>query len=170
MCLLYGRLAGYEAHGIGRQIRKTQTRIEGSGIARRRRTDGPLARPLWPEAPSINSPLSPDRGGCPPNAGERTGRTQILGPPPFKAGFEQPADSRLSPHSPSLSPRAGTVLVRDWGGVTHKAKVLEDGALFRSRRYKSLSEVARVITSSRWSGPLFFRLKSTAKDQNHGTR
>ena len=69
------------------------------------------------------------------------------------------ATPRLSPHFPSLRPRAGTVLVRDWGGVTHQAKVLEDGILFRSKRYKSLSEVARVITGSRWSGPLFFGLK-----------
>jgi|SRR5208337_2750897 len=70
-----------------------------------------------------------------------------------------PAPPRPSPHYPSLRPRAGTVLVREWGGVTHQAKVLEDGILFRSKRYKSLSEVARVITGSRWSGPLFFGLK-----------
>ena len=53
-----------------------------------------------------------------------------------------PATPRPSPHYPSLRPRVGTVLVRDWGGVTHQAKVLEDGILFRSKRYKSLSEVA----------------------------
>jgi Protein of unknown function (DUF2924) len=70
-----------------------------------------------------------------------------------------PATPRPSPHYPSVRPRAGTVLVRDWGGVTHQAEVLEDGILFRSKRYKSLSEVARVITGSRWSGPLFFGLK-----------
>ena len=81
-----------------------------------------------------------------------------------------PATPRPSPHYPSLGPRVGTVLVRDWGGVTHQAKVLEDGILFRSKRYKSLSEIARVITGSRWSGPLFFGLKSAAKEQNHGTR
>jgi len=81
-----------------------------------------------------------------------------------------PASRRLSPQLPSLRPKAGTVLVRDWGGVTHQAKVLEDGILFRSKRYKSLSEIARVITGSRWSGPLFFGLKSAAKEQNHGTR
>jgi hypothetical protein len=80
-----------------------------------------------------------------------------------------PATPRLSPHFPSLRPRAGTVLVRDWGGATHQAKVLEDGILFRSKRYKSLSEVARVITGTRWSGPLFFGLKS-AKELKHGTR
>src|SRR3984893_18002079 len=80
-----------------------------------------------------------------------------------------PATPRPSPYYPSLRPRAGTVLVRDWGGVTHQAKVLEDGILFRGKRYKSLSEIARVITGSRWSGPLFFGLKST-REQNHGTR
>jgi hypothetical protein len=80
-----------------------------------------------------------------------------------------PATPRLSPRFSSLRPRAGTVLVRDWGGVTHQAQVLEDGILFRSKRYKSLSEIARIITGSRWSGPLFFGLKSS-KEQNHGTR
>ena len=81
-----------------------------------------------------------------------------------------PATPRPSSHYPSLRPRAGTVLVRDWGGVTHQAKVLEDGILFRGKRYKSLSEVARVITGSRWSGPLFFGLKSNSKEQNDGAR
>jgi DUF2924 family protein len=80
-----------------------------------------------------------------------------------------PATPRPSPHYPNLRPRTGTVLVRDWGGVTHQAKVLEDGILFRSKRYKSLSEVARVITGARWSGPLFFGLRS-AKEQTHGSR
>jgi hypothetical protein len=70
-----------------------------------------------------------------------------------------PAAPRPSPRYPNLRPRAGTVLVRDWGGVTHQAKVLDDGILFRSKRYKSLSEAARVITGTRWSGPLFFGLK-----------
>jgi DUF2924 family protein len=42
---------------------------------------------------------------------------------------------------------------------------------FVANDYKSLSEVARVITGSRWSGPLFFGLKSAAKEQSHhGTR
>ena len=83
---------------------------------------------------------------------------------------DNPAPPRPSLRHSSLRPRAGTVLVRDWGGVTHQAKVLEDGILFRSKRYKSLSEVARIITGSRWSGPLFFGLKSAAKEQNLGTR
>jgi hypothetical protein len=79
-------------------------------------------------------------------------------------------DGRQAPGYPSFSPKPGTVLVRDWGGVTHQLKVLEDAILFRGKRYKSLSEVARVITGSRWSGPLFFGLKSATKEQSHGTR
>src|SRR5438132_1457172 len=91
MCVCTGRINNWlEAHGIGGQIRKTRTGIEGSGNARLRRAEEPLAQPLWYEASSENSPLSPDRGGCPPNAGECTGRTQIFGPPPSNAGREQP--------------------------------------------------------------------------------
>lgn len=70
------------------------------------------------------------------------------------------ATARPLPGHLSLRPRAGTLLVREWGGVTHQAKVLEDGIFFRSKRYKSLSEVARIITGARWSGPLFFGLKT----------
>ena len=80
------------------------------------------------------------------------------------------ARGQRAPAYPSLSPKPGTVFVRDWGGVTHQVKVLEDGILFRSNRYKSLSEVARVITGSRWSGTLFFGLKSAVKEQSHGAR
>jgi Protein of unknown function (DUF2924) len=79
-------------------------------------------------------------------------------------------DGRQAQSYPSLSPKPGTVLLRDWGGVTHQVKVLEDAILFRGKRYKSLSEVARVITGSRWSGPLFFGLKAAAKEQSHATR
>src|ERR1035437_4181184 len=43
---VWGRLTiGYEAHGIGCQIRKTRTGIEGSDNARRRRAEEPVAQP-----------------------------------------------------------------------------------------------------------------------------
>jgi hypothetical protein len=45
---------------------------------------------------------------------------------------------------------AGTVLLRKWGGVDHQVTVLERGVLFRGKRYRSLSEVAHLITGSRW--------------------
>jgi hypothetical protein len=80
------------------------------------------------------------------------------------------ADGRQASDYTTLSPKPGTVLVRDWGGVTYQVKVLEDGLLFRGKRYKSLSEVARIITGARWSGPLFFGLKSADKERDDGTR
>lgn len=58
----------------------------------------------------------------------------------------------------------GAVLVRQWGGGDHEVTVLEKGVLFRGKRHRSLSKVARVITGSRWSGPLFFGLKAPAKE------
>ena len=53
----------------------------------------------------------------------------------------------------------GTILLREWHGVNHRVTVLEGGVEYRGQRYRSLSEVARTITGSRWSGPLFFGLK-----------
>ena len=61
---------------------------------------------------------------------------------------------------------SGTVLLREWHGVTHRVTVLEDGALFRGRHYRSLSQVAREVTGSRWSGPLFFGLRSAKEAPN----
>jgi hypothetical protein len=62
----------------------------------------------------------------------------------------------------------GTVLVREWQGTSHRVSVLDDGVIYRGRRYQSLSEVARVITGTRWSGPLFFGLKQRAKEAGNG--
>jgi hypothetical protein len=42
--------------------------------------------------------------------------------------------------------------------------------MFQKKQYKSLSEVARKITGTRWSGPLFFGLKSTNKETTDGAR
>ena len=63
---------------------------------------------------------------------------------------------------------AGTVLIREWGGVSHRVTVLDRGVVYRGRRYRSLSEVAGVITGARWSGPLFFGLKRRAEKIAHG--
>jgi hypothetical protein len=54
-------------------------------------------------------------------------------------------------------------LLREWHGVTHEVVILDDGVLFRGKRCSSLSEVARMITGSRWSGPTFFGLNSVSK-------
>ncbi len=63
---------------------------------------------------------------------------------------------------------AGTVLIREWRGVRHRVVVLDNDVTYRGRRYKSLSEVARAITGTRWSRPLFFGLKGRAKEVARG--
>jgi hypothetical protein len=59
----------------------------------------------------------------------------------------------------------GTVLMREWRGKKHQVTVIEDGFLYRMKRFRSLSQIARLITGARWSGPLFFGLKSSRKEQ-----
>jgi hypothetical protein len=57
------------------------------------------------------------------------------------------------------APPVGTVLVREHRGIEHRVTVLDDGFEYQSRRYSSLSVIARAITGTQWSGPLFFGLK-----------
>jgi len=71
-------------------------------------------------------------------------------------------------YMPKRRASAGTVLIREWRGVSHRVTVLDHEVVYRDRRYKSLSEVARAITGSRWSGPLFFGLKGRAKEAVNG--
>ena len=55
---------------------------------------------------------------------------------------------------------AGMRLVRAWNGRTHVVTIGEDGVIrWNEREWRSLSEVARAITGTRWSGPAFFGLK-----------
>ena len=80
------------------------------------------------------------------------------------------AAARSSPKSPPVrKAETGTILVREWQGNAHRVTVLGDGVSFNGKRYRSLSEVAREITGSRWSGPRFFGLRTSALENNHGT-
>ena len=58
-----------------------------------------------------------------------------------------------------LELKSGTRLVREWQGRTYEVRVLDDGFSWQSTHYSSLSAVARKITGTPWSGPLFFGLK-----------
>jgi len=74
-----------------------------------------------------------------------------------------------SPKKPQIrKAQSGTILIREWQGNAHRVTVLDDGVSFNGKRYRSLSEVAREITGSRWSGPRFFGLRP-AQENNHGT-
>ena len=55
--------------------------------------------------------------------------------------------------------KPGTRLMRVWRGQTHEVLVLDDGFSWQGTDYRSLSAIARKITGTAWSGPLFFGLK-----------
>jgi hypothetical protein len=60
--------------------------------------------------------------------------------------------------------RPGTRLMREWNGKLHVVMVGEDNVIrWNEREWRSLSEVARAITGTRWSGPAFFGLKQKRK-------
>jgi hypothetical protein len=59
--------------------------------------------------------------------------------------------------APTLSP--GTRLVRNWHGRTFSVDVTETGFEWEGRAYRSLSQIARHITSTSRNGPQFFGVK-----------
>jgi hypothetical protein len=61
--------------------------------------------------------------------------------------------------NPRSTLRSGTRLVRSWQGILHEVKVLDSGYEYKGKSYASLSVIARAITGTRWSGPLFFGTK-----------
>lgn len=78
----------------------------------------------------------------------------------------QRLDQLAGDKSRTVAARPGMRLVREWRGVLHQVDVGEDGAVhWNGRSWKSLSEVARAITGTRWSGPAFFGLKTAVKDK-----
>jgi hypothetical protein len=57
--------------------------------------------------------------------------------------------------------KPGTKLIRTFRGEKYQVLVKADGFEYRSQIYGSLSEVAYVITGSRWNGWVFFGLKKS---------
>ena len=58
--------------------------------------------------------------------------------------------------SSSADLKPGTKLIREWQGRVHEVVIVEDGYVWSGKRYRSLSQIARIITGTRWSGPRFF--------------
>lgn len=100
---------------------------------------------------------------------------QVLGglKPSVRTVLERVADtstaSGVLPVRPAAKASTGTVLIRDWRGQSHRVTVLARGVSYRQKNYRSLSEVARIITGTRWSGPRFFGLKIRSKEGSGGT-
>jgi Protein of unknown function (DUF2924) len=81
----------------------------------------------------------------------------------LKAGTQIHARAR-----PDLAP--GTRLVREWRGRSYEVVALEEGFSWQGTHYRSLSAIARKITGTPWSGPLFFGLKQNQSKRRHGSQ
>lgn len=68
---------------------------------------------------------------------------------PLTRAFEQ-QQRKLAP---------GTVLTREWNGHHRRVMVLDEGFAWEGRTYRSLSEIAKAITGTKWNGPRFFGLR-----------
>lgn len=64
----------------------------------------------------------------------------------------------------SLRPKVGTRYVREYNGKLHEVTVLEAGYEYENKTYRSLSEVARTITGTKWSGPTIFGQRRSTKE------
>lgn len=82
-------------------------------------------------------------------------------------GRKRRGSRSIAPRHPRAAAdlQPGTRLIRLWRGRSHEVIVLDDGRSFRylDQTYRSLTEVARVITGIHWSGPRFFGLVTRAK-------
>lgn len=73
---------------------------------------------------------------------------------------QQKLDQQKRGKTRTSSAQPGMRLVREWKGRAHVVLVGEDEVIrWDGREWRSLSEVARAITGTRWSGPAFFGLK-----------
>jgi hypothetical protein len=78
-----------------------------------------------------------------------------------EAGYDELGGLRTEarPRSRQDLPLVGTRLVREWDGQRHEVTVVHGGFEYRGRRFRSLSAIAKLITSTHWNGPRFFGLR-----------
>jgi len=76
------------------------------------------------------------------------------------AGAQQRKHTARSLPRP-INLRPGTVIIKQWRGAQHMAMVLADGFQYQGKVYRSLSQLAREITGTRWNGPAFFGLRKS---------
>lgn len=70
------------------------------------------------------------------------------------------SEDRSFTPTPGATLKPGSSLIKEWRGVRHEVRVLEEGFSYQGERFGSLSEVARRITGTKWNGHLYFGLKA----------
>jgi hypothetical protein len=86
----------------------------------------------------------------------------------LKRVLEEPNSPHAKSRKIGTEVANGTVLVREWHGAVHQVTATDKGVLYREKLFRSLSEVAREITGTRWSGPLFFGLRKSSRESTRG--
>jgi hypothetical protein len=72
------------------------------------------------------------------------------------ASSDRPVRSVKAPE-PALA--SGSRLIREWNGKTYEVTMLAEGQFeMNGKTYRSLTEIAKLITGAGWSGPRFFGL------------
>ena len=85
-------------------------------------------------------------------------QARALGGLPRKV--QQALDQFAAAKTRTAAAGPGTRLVREWQGQVHVVTIGDDRAItWDGRTFRSLSQVAKAITGTHWSGPAFFGLK-----------
>ena len=58
-----------------------------------------------------------------------------------------------------LGLKAGALLVREWKGRLERVMILEEGFAWNGQTFGSLSQIAKAMTGTNWSGHRFFGLR-----------
>ena len=88
------------------------------------------------------------------------------------ASTDEAASARGNRRSQSPRPALlpGARLIREWHGATHSVTVTDAGFDYAGRSYRSLTEIAREITGTHWSGPRFFGLGAAGRKDKTRSR
>jgi len=94
-------------------------------------------------------------GGLSPAAQEKL--EQLITQVKFPLGRRRTCSGRIAPATQTVLPR-GVTITRHYKGTEILVTVVEGGFAWDGVVYRSLTEVARAVTGSKWNGRLFFKL------------
>ncbi len=59
--------------------------------------------------------------------------------------------------------KAGALLVREWNGGLERVMILEKDFAWKGKTYRSLSQIAKAMTGTKWNGHRFFGLRPSSE-------
>jgi hypothetical protein len=77
----------------------------------------------------------------------------------LESGQAPPFATREPTTRESVGLKSGALIVREWNGRIERVMVLDEGYAWNGGVYRSLSQLAKVITGTNWNGHRFFGLK-----------